>query len=101
MATSVANEAHPDLEWVAASCHDAAELEQAVRLGVDFVVLGPVLPTASHPGAPTLGWERFTQLIRDYPLPVYALGGLGHADLERARDCGAHGIALRSGAWTG
>jgi 8-oxo-dGTP diphosphatase len=91
--------ARPDLDWVGASCHDAAELARAAELELDFVVLGPVLPTTSHPGAPALGWERFGELIADYPLPVFALGGLSPADLETARRLGAHGIALKSGAW--
>jgi 8-oxo-dGTP diphosphatase len=92
--------ARPDLEWVGASCHNASELARAAELELDFVVLGPVLPTASHPGAPHLGWDRFEALIRDYPLPVFALGGLTHADLDAARRRGAHGIALKSGAWS-
>ncbi|MDD5365109.1 MAG: Nudix family hydrolase [Gallionellaceae bacterium] len=89
----------PDLPWVGASCHDGAELDRAVAIGADFAVLGPVLATASHPGAATLGWEMFSRLIEDCPLPVYALGGLGTDDLERARQAGAQGIAMRSGAW--
>ncbi|MFN3594791.1 MAG: Nudix family hydrolase [Thiobacillaceae bacterium] len=90
----------PDLAWVAASCHDAAELEQAQALGVDFVALGPVKPTASHPGAPTLGWARFAELTAGRAMPVYALGGLSAADLATARQAGAHGIAMKTGAWT-
>jgi 8-oxo-dGTP diphosphatase len=93
-------ETRPDLTWVGASCHDAAELARAAELELDFVALGPVLPTTSHQGAAHLGWERFQHLIADYPLPVFALGGLTPADLETARRCGAHGIALRSGAWS-
>jgi 8-oxo-dGTP diphosphatase len=89
----------PDLPWVGASCHNAQELARAVALGADFVVLGPVQATASHPGSVLLGWETFSRLIEDYPLPVYALGGLNAANLDRARLAGAHGIALRSGAW--
>ena len=91
--------ARPALPLVAASCHDAAELERAALLGADFAVLGPVLPTPSHPGAPTLGWKQFAALIRDCPLPVYALGGLTRADLETAWQAGAHGIAMMRGAW--
>ena len=90
----------PDLPWVGASCHDAAELEQAQALGVDFVVLGAVLPTASHPGANPLGWERFRELAARRSLPVYALGGLAPTDLDTARQAGAHGIALKRGLWT-
>jgi 8-oxo-dGTP diphosphatase len=89
----------PDLEWVAASCHDPRELARAAELDLDFVVLSPVLPTTSHPGAETLGWERFVECLRDYPLPVYALGGLALDDLATARRHGAHGVALKSRAW--
>jgi len=91
----------PDCEWCGASCHDATELARARDLGVDFVVLGPVAPTPSHPDAPLLGWLRLEQLIRDYPLPVYAIGGMRVGDLERAWSCGAQGVAMLRGAWTG
>lgn len=89
----------PALELVGASCHDAAELARAQALGADFVVLGPVLPTPSHPGAAGMGWEKFAALLRDYALPVYALGGLRPPDLETAWRCGAHGISMMRGAW--
>lgn len=91
--------ARPDLAWVGASCHNAEELTKAAALELDFVVLSPVSPTASHPGAETLGWTRFAELLSDYPLPVYALGGLGMGDQALARSHGAHGIALKSQAW--
>jgi 8-oxo-dGTP diphosphatase len=90
----------PDFEWMAASCHDQAELQRAIDLELDFVVLSPVLPTPSHPGEPSLGWPRFTDLLRDCGIPVFALGGLGRQDLDLARGHGAHGIALKSQAWT-
>ena len=84
-----------------ASCHDATELARARELGLDFVVLGPVNATPTHPNAKILGWPHFGQLIRDYSLPVYALGGLRFGDLEQAWDCGAHGVAMVRGAWMG
>jgi len=89
----------PSFPLVGASCHDACELERARTLGLDFVVLGPVAPTLSHPGAAVLGWEELARLIRGYPLPVFALGGLRRADLDAAWRCGAHGIGMQRGAW--
>jgi 8-oxo-dGTP diphosphatase len=89
----------PDFPLVGASCHDAAELRQAAAIGADFVVAGPVQATPSHPGAPTLGWERLARMIEAYPLPVYALGGMRHDDLTHAWEAGAHGIAMMRGAW--
>ncbi|UJP04539.1 MAG: Nudix family hydrolase [Nitrosomonas sp.] len=80
-----------------ASCHNLEELDAAGRLGLDFVVLGPVYPTLTHPGMPPLGWRRFAVLIRDYSLPVYALGGLNTGDLAIAQEMGAHGIAMMRG----
>jgi 8-oxo-dGTP diphosphatase len=89
----------PELEWVAASCHTAAELRRAEALGLDFAVLGPVRATPTHPGAATLGWEGFESGARDAAIPVFALGGVRRDDLERAWSRGAHGIAMIRGAW--
>lgn len=89
----------PDLELVGASCHNAGELAKAKALALDFVLLSPVLPTQSHPGAETLGWEKFAALIEELPMPVYALGGLMANDLEVAWSRGAHGVALLRAAW--
>ncbi len=89
----------PDVAWCGASCHNAAELERAAGLGVDFVVLGPVNATPSHGGLTPLGWELFSELIRDYPLPVYALGGLRDHDMTTAWRHGAHGISMLNAVW--
>ncbi|HST45365.1 MAG TPA: Nudix family hydrolase, partial [Luteimonas sp.] len=86
---------------LAASCHDARDLQQAQRLGCDFVVLGPVQATASHPGAEPMGWERFARLREQVSLPIYAIGGLAPADVAVARQHGAQGIAAIRGLWDG
>ena len=85
---------------VGASCHNAEELARAQALGADFVVLGPVRPTPSHPGATGIGWDPFAVQLQDCKVPVYALGGLRPSDLETAWECGAHGISMMRGAWT-
>ncbi len=92
--------ARPDCEWVGVSCHDAAELAHAAAIGADFALLSPVLPTLTHPGAATLGWEAFSALAAASPIPVYGLGGLGRDDVDLAQSHGAHGVALLRGAWT-
>ncbi|HEY0337882.1 MAG TPA: Nudix family hydrolase [Burkholderiales bacterium] len=90
----------PRFRVVAASCHNEVELARAHQLGLDFVVLGPVHETPSHPGAATLGWDRFATLLADYPLPVYAVGGLRERDLQDAWKAGAHGIAAIRSSWS-
>jgi 8-oxo-dGTP diphosphatase len=89
----------PNFPLVAASCHDAAELKRAAEQGLDFAVLGAVKPTTTHPGRPGLGWPAVAQLLENYPLPVYAIGGLGRKDLPAARLAGAHGIAAIRSVW--
>jgi len=89
----------PPFRWVGASCHTRAELEKAASLGLDYALLGAVMPTATHPGEVSLGWEEFARLSADLPLPVLALGGLRFSDMETARNAGAHGVAAIRGAW--
>lgn len=95
----MAMESRPDFPLVAASCHDAAELAQAVRFGLDFVVLGPIRSTASHPEKAGIGWQGLARMLENFPLPAYALGGLERGDLSAAHDAGAQGIAAIRGAW--
>jgi 8-oxo-dGTP diphosphatase len=100
-AAELARRSHrPEATWCGASCHDEEELQRAAELGLDYVVLGPVLPTASHPSATPLGWARFEAMTRGFPLPVYALGGMALEHFDIACSAGAHGIAMMRGAWS-
>ncbi len=83
----------PETAWVGASTHNAEELELARNAGALFAVLGPVLPTATHPDATPLGWERFARLAEGAGLPVFALGGQSEHTFTTAMRHGAHGIA--------
>ena len=82
-----------------ASCHDLAELQQAETLGADFVFLSPVAATSSHPAQAGIGWDTFRTLATAVGVPVYALGGLGAADVDVALAHGAAGIAGISAFW--
>jgi 8-oxo-dGTP diphosphatase len=85
---------------VAASCHTVEDLRRAEALGADFVVLSPVLATASHPGEEGMGWGRFRKLCAGARIPVYALGGMKPGDLERAVASGAQGLSMIGGIWS-
>ncbi len=91
----------PDLPLVAASCHDMDDLRRAEQWGLDFVVLGPIAPTATHPDRKPLGFEALARMIEDCGLPVLGIGGLGLPDLAAAWRCGAHGIASMRAVWEG
>lgn len=85
--------------WVSASCHSPESLRLAEEKGVDFVLLSPVLATASHPEAEPIGWEGFAEWVKSCLLPVFALGGVGNAEVMQARRCGAQGVAGIRGFW--
>jgi 8-oxo-dGTP diphosphatase len=83
----------PDGVWLGVSCHDADEIEHAVAIGADYVTLGPVKPTATHPGTPSLGWAKFHDLVARSTIPVFGLGGLDVADLDAVWQAGGQGVA--------
>ena len=89
----------PGAGLLAASCHTVQELGHAMAIGLDFAVLGPVKATPTHPSASLLGWEGFRRIVEGASIPVYAIGGLGMEDMDRARAAGAHGLAMIRGAW--
>jgi 8-oxo-dGTP diphosphatase len=82
-----------NLRWLSASCHNVEELRHAEKMGVDFAVLAPVLPTKTHPETVPLGWNTFSEWVKECNIPVYALGGVNQADLHTAKTHGAQGIA--------
>jgi 8-oxo-dGTP diphosphatase len=90
----------PDTQWFAASVHNEAELQRAQELGADFVVLGAVQSTASHPDAATLGRTRFAELVARANLPVYAIGGVGPAQHASVFAHYAQGTAGISAYWS-
>ena len=56
--------------------HSLREMARATRARADAVLLSPVYPTRSHPGAATLGPVRFHLLAARSAVPAIALGGM-------------------------
>ena len=72
-----------------------------MAIGADYATLAPVQPTASHPAAQPIGWARFEQWVNATALPVYALGGVGEADLPNVLQRGGQGVAAIRALWRG
>ncbi|OOV88416.1 Nudix family hydrolase [Oceanospirillum linum] len=89
----------PAGKWLSCACHNPTQLQMAQALGADMVTYSPVLATESHPGVEPLGWQEFHNAIEPIPVPVYALGGLGRADIRRARGLGGQGVAGIRAFW--
>lgn len=86
----------PVAKCVSASCYNAGELFKAQSLGVDFILIEPVLMNLFSSGQEALGWPMFQSLASRVNVPAYASGGLSDKDLELAREYGAQGIASTS-----
>lgn len=81
-------------KWIVTiASHSLRAVFRAAKLGADAAVLGPVFPTASHPGRVALGPLRFARLCRQSPIPVYAIGGIGPETALRLAASGAAGLA--------
>lgn len=68
-----------------ATAHSAREIAEANRAGADAVLLSPVFPTRTHPGAASLGPLRFRLLSARSRAPVIALGGMTRKRVDRLR----------------
>jgi len=67
------------------TAHSLREIGAARRAGAGAILLSPVFPTRSHPGAKTLGPLRFRLLAARAGLPVIALGGMNARRAKRLR----------------
>ena len=75
------------------SCHDLESLQKAEAVHADAILLGTVLPSASHPDGKCLGWDLAAQMISSVRTPVYLLGGMNRDHLLQAWSAGAQGVA--------
>ncbi|MCZ8321681.1 MAG: thiamine phosphate synthase [Novosphingobium sp.] len=66
-----------------ATAHSLRELRRADRAAA--VLLSPVFPTRSHPGAKVLGPVRFRLLAARSPVQVIALGGMSACAARRLK----------------
>ncbi|WP_224365489.1 thiamine phosphate synthase [Hyalangium versicolor] len=84
---------------VGVTVRSAAGARAAREAGADYVGLGPVFGTTTKQvPAPVLGLEAFAAVVRDSPLPVVGIGGVGLANIAQVAAAGAHCAAVVSDA---
>ncbi len=84
---------------IGASVHNPDEAHRARRLGLDYVIVGNVRSTPSHPDRPPLGWARFEEIALAAGLPAYAVGGVSPDDLALVRRHWGQGVAGIRAFW--
>ena len=70
-----------------------------MAIGLDFVVLGPVKATTTHPGATCSAGKAFAASPSARRSRCTRLAACAPQDMDDARRAGAHGLAMIRGAW--
>lgn len=84
--------------WIGSSVHSRDEALSAVNDGADFLVVGSVYATGSHPGRSGAGLTLIRETV-GMGVPVIAIGGITAARAPEVREAGAYGVAAISALW--
>jgi thiamine-phosphate pyrophosphorylase len=77
------------------STHDDAEFARAKDLGAAMVGFGPLFDTATKElKRKPQGVARLARAVKEFDLPVIAIGGIGEATLDAVADTGVAMIAM-------
>jgi len=83
---------------VGLSVHSVDEARAALSGAPDFLLVGTVWETPSHPDRPGAG-VGLVRAVAALGLPAIAIGGVTPARVAEARGAGAAGIAVLRGVW--
>lgn len=86
--------------WVGLSVHDREGARAAVGQGLDYLVLGTVFASPSHPSGEVIGPDGVTRVRSATDLPVLAIGGITPERVPTLAEAGAAGVAVLSGVWS-
>jgi thiamine-phosphate diphosphorylase len=84
--------------WIGKSVHDLREAEAARAGGADYLLVGPLYRTATHPDREPLGLARLGPIV-GLGLPVIAIGGVTPQRVSEVRRAGAYGVAAIRALW--
>jgi thiamine-phosphate diphosphorylase len=84
--------------WIGRSVHNPEEAAGAKAEGADFLLVGNVYETPSHPGRPG-GGPGLIRACAALGLPVIAIGGITPAHARTLKAAGAYGVAAIRALW--
>lgn len=82
-----------------ASVHSCDEAQYAIENGADFLLVGTIYPSRSHPNEPGSGPQLVRAIRQTLPTPtapIIAIGGITAANAGQVMEAGADGIAVIS-----
>ena len=81
------------------SVHSEKEAGEAAESGADYLFLGPLFETPSHPGVAAMGAELMDGVSSRVDIPVVGIGGVTPERTVAVLASGAHGVAAIRGIW--
>jgi len=84
--------------WIGRSVHSVADAREAIADGADYLLLGSIFGTATHPGQPGLGLGVLAE-VAALGTPVIAIGGITPGRAAEVKDAGAWGVAAIRALW--
>jgi thiamine-phosphate diphosphorylase len=84
--------------WIGASVHSEREARESAASGADYLLVGNIYESPSHPGRPAAGLGLVTRAAAT-GLPVIAIGGITPERARQVREAGGYGVAAISAAW--
>ncbi|HEV2290669.1 MAG TPA: thiamine phosphate synthase [Gemmatimonadales bacterium] len=84
--------------WIGRSVHSLADAEQAVADEADYLLVGSVFDTLTHPGRASAGVE-LVRRVAALGRPVIAIGGITVERAAEVRAAGAWGVAAIRALW--
>ena len=76
------------------SVHSVAGAVEAEAAGADFLLVGPIFATPSHPESAGAGTALLEQVRRAVAVPFLAIGGVDASNIEEVARAGASGAAV-------
>ncbi|HEX9016143.1 MAG TPA: thiamine phosphate synthase, partial [Chloroflexota bacterium] len=76
------------------SVHSVEEAVSAERDGADYLLLGTIFDSRSHPGVPGAGPGLVAEVARAVRIPVLAIGGITSSNARSVMEAGAAGVAV-------
>lgn len=87
--------------FVGRSIHSPKQAGALAGSGADWLVLGSVYATSSHPEGRPIGPGAVAAAVSVAEAPVLAIGGIGPGEVPGLLSLGAHGVVAKSGVWGG
>lgn len=84
------------LPLIGKSTHSLQQAAAAMEAGADYIGFGPLYPTPTKPGRPSIGLKEIAQVQATAKQPVFCIGGIKRENLEAVLEAGARRVVIVS-----